>query len=90
MFSKLLVHFLLSSGDANANALAKRIMEWLVLSTAGSFSESVSFVLEVFEIKQLKETDAALLCSLAIRFEKELFKETFEIEIHFLNLHTIA
>jgi len=85
-----LIIFLLSSGDANANALAKRIMEWLVLSNAGSFSESVSFVLEVFEIKQINETDAALLCSLAIRFEKKLFKETFEIEIYLLNLHTIA
>lgn len=85
-----MIIFLLSSGDANANALAKRIMEWLVLSNAGSFSESVSFVLQVFEIKQINEIDAALLCSLAIRFEKKLFKETFEIEIYLLNLHTIA
>jgi hypothetical protein len=75
-----LIIFLLSSGDANANALAKRIMEWLVLSTAGSFSESVSFVLEVFEIKQINETDAALLCSLAIRFEKNCLKKRLKLK----------
>ena len=71
-----------SSGDANANTLTERIMEWLVMSNAGSFSESLSFVLEVFERKQINETDAALLCSLAIRLENSDLFFLFFNQIH--------
>ena len=40
------------TGDKNANHLAHRISEWLVYTGQGTFSESVSFVLEFFSLLQ--------------------------------------